>query len=447
MAGRNETVPTWINVVMALFMIALGAVGYSYFAEVKPKYQQAEDAKSKADQADEEMAQAKQRYLELRGKVVGVDSAATHDVVRDMVDARLDASGGLLNARASGNPSATSPPADKTFKRFIDYLHSELAAADAKIKQLEEDKLKLENDLKGIKGQYQQKITAARSKQSQLDQQLAAKTKELQDALRNKDGELVDITQRLTDIRRELTKSKRMRSDEKYELDSRLQSLVENHDNIKALKEQAGEIEFVNKLGEVVSVSDGGRIAFIDLGSDDSVRTGDVFGVYGIENGNRQHLPKTLLEVVRLEGSHLARAIISENPVGSPVLPGDALYRPAWKPGQKEGIALVGIVSLDGDAKPDNDAFRQLVESHNGRIDAEFDLVKGRTIGRLTTGTKWLVIGDEPTEAQAKAAGLRPEVVDAMNKAFTTLRDDARDHGVRLINARNYVAYLKSDDR
>ncbi|MGL4461357.1 MAG: hypothetical protein ACRC1K_04330, partial [Planctomycetia bacterium] len=194
--------------------------------------------------------------------------------------------------------------------------------------------------------------------------------------------------------------------------------------------------------GSVVAVTDAGRKIYIDVGLKQGVRAALMFGVYGLDvGGNPLQYPKAAIEVSEVldQNSSVARLIFAS--VSDPILPGDLLFNPIWSIGDNETIAVAGVIDLTGDGRPDNAEFKRVVEENGGRVESEIEIDTGKLRGQINVRTGWLVIG-EPLKAPADAKPEDEARVKTYNDSMQSMRVNAGDAGVRVINARNFLSYL-----
>jgi hypothetical protein len=148
-------------------------------------------------------------------------------------------------------------------------------------------------------------------------------------------------------------------------------------------------VDFEALDGKVLQVSQHSRIAIINLGRDDLLRTGLLFQVYPTRGGTLQsRTAKATLEVTRILGPHRSEARILSDRDTNPVLPGDAVDSMTWQPGEPAHFALAGLLDLDGDGKSDRLKVHALIKKQGGVIDAEVD-ERGERSGRVTHNTRY----------------------------------------------------------
>ena len=118
-------------------------------------------------------------------------------------------------------------------------------------------------------------------------------------------------------------------------------------------------------------------------------------------------LIKGMVEITEVTTQYTARARITHEsaPIRDPLTRGDQIFNMTLSTGDKEHVALAGIVDLDGDGRPDTEAFIRMLERNNLVVDAYLDLKTGERKGKgMNSGTRFLILGtDVPEVGQVKA--------------------------------------------
>jgi hypothetical protein len=137
---------------------------------------------------------------------------------------------------------------------------------------------------------------------------------------------------------------------------------------------------------------------------------------------------KGMIEITQVLGGGSAQARITgeSQPVRNPIAKGDQLFNMALSSGEPEHVAYAGIIDLDGDGRPDNEAFVRILEKNNLKVDAYLDLKSGEIKGGIQWKTKLLIIGsDAPLVGGVK-----------------TMINQAHEKNVKLIDARMFLALI-----
>ena len=139
---------------------------------------------------------------------------------------------------------------------------------------------------------------------------------------------------------------------------------------------------------------------------------------------------KGTVEITDVISQYAARARITSqsNEIRNPIGRGDQLFNIALSTGEKEHVAYAGIIDLDGDGRPDNEAFVRILERNNLVVDAYLDLKSGEIKRRPgSTGidfkTKFLIIGSDAPLVGNVAVMIK----------------QAKEKGVQLIDGRMFL--------
>lgn len=184
--------------------------------------------------------------------------------------------------------------------------------------------------------------------------------------------------------------------------------------------------------GRVTLVNQAQRLVWINLGQKDGLQRQTTFAVFDHdENGVAQAEPKARLEVVRVNGDHLAECRILEDKPSDPILQNDVIFTPAWSPGLKVHFALVGFMDIDRDNVSDREQIRNIIQMSGGVIDAELQDDGTRT-GALTVNTRYLVLGEKPNER----SGTR------MLQEYNFMLGEVNKFGTETINVQKLMAMM-----
>jgi hypothetical protein len=203
----------------------------------------------------------------------------------------------------------------------------------------------------------------------------------------------------------------------------------------------------------IVSIDKNGTTAHINLGSADKVTSGLSFRIHGIgEDGQAKPRDKAFVEVLNVVDDHLSQVRVlydydermepkpqRHNPRRDPVLKGDVLYNPTWDPNQKKHVAIAGGVDLVGDGRDSLPEFLRTLERQNIVVDAYFDTkdftIKGHGID---VNTDLLIIGPMPRNL-LDPRGQDKEIRDKLEEGIRTMRNQAKDNGVKVRGLRQYL--------
>ena len=218
-----------------------------------------------------------------------------------------------------------------------------------------------------------------------------------------------------------------------------LQSTITNQrERLDTLEKSQVDL-FENPDGKITWVNQKQRLVWVNLGRADGLMRQTNFSVYDHdENGVTNAEAKARLEVVRVVGDHLAEARIIEDLPSNPILPGDLIHTPSWSAGQHIHFALAGTMDINGDGVSDFDLVKNIILLNGGVIDAEVR-EDGTRDGKITIGTRYLVLGNPPDEKSTKKA------LDE----FTLIRSQADQTGTDKIDVQKLLEMMgwKAEER
>ncbi|HUG66154.1 MAG TPA: hypothetical protein VMM76_00275 [Pirellulaceae bacterium] len=236
------------------------------------------------------------------------------------------------------------------------------------------------------------------------------------------------------------------------ELKAKDNTIVKQKETITELRDEP----FEAPDGRVAWVNQESRTVWVNLGMADGLRRQTTFSVYDHdamnvapgaggkigddEEASRRKIDerKGMIEITRVIDQHLAEARIVDDYTADPILPGDQIFSPAWKPGRKVRFALVGFMDIDGDARSDRDLVRNIISAGGGLIDAEVH-DDGAVEGELSANTRYLVRGTPPDGSDAT---LMKEYTDMIGQSETLGIEQINLH--KLLDLMGYKAEVKT---
>lgn len=213
-----------------------------------------------------------------------------------------------------------------------------------------------------------------------------------------------ELTRRLTEVSTRLESEKERRA--RLEKDLGFGDTVERPD---------GEITLVNSRANTV---------WINLGSADGVNRQMTFSVIDQkETGVTRSRVKGRIEITRVMDAHSAEGrVLEEEDIANPIMRGDKIYSPSFHKGRKIRFALAGLMDINRDGKSNQAQVKSLITMNGGVVDAEL-LEDGSIAGKLTLDTRYLVIGDRPTD----------KTNQRLIEGFTTITGEATRLGIETI--------------
>ena len=243
----------------------------------------------------------------------------------------------------------------------------------------------------------------------------------------------------------------------KQEFEGRLSKLTQDNQDLVAanakyletIEQQKDELnqfknpDFAAPQGEIVKVVRGGDETWVNLGSEDGLRVGVPFSVIDESAVNVSEAdPKAKLVITSIVDRHLARARITSSNYRNPIVTGDKIYSPAWRPGRVVGFALVGKMDINGDGRDDSEQVRELIRLAGGKIDEEMG-IDGKVSGPgMTPSTSFLVLGTDLTVSASDSTALQQQQI-ARAGDYAAFQKKANERGIIQISLDKLLGYLK----
>jgi hypothetical protein len=210
---------------------------------------------------------------------------------------------------------------------------------------------------------------------------------------------------------------------EKNELGQQITKLQQTVDTQKNKIAELTSTSFEQPDGRVVRVNQSAGILWLDLGSADGLRRQQTFSIYDKDEADFQNAtPKGTIEITSVDRPDMAQARIVTDDIGDPILPQDVVFSPTWQPGQRLHFALAGKLDYNGDGISDNRLVKNVIGVNGGVVDAEVD-EQGRRTGTISIQTRYLVLGDRPSEKSDAA----------VTNAYTNMIGQADELGIEKI--------------
>ena len=297
----------------------------------------------------------------------------------------------------------------------IDEKNTELDLAKAKVAKLESDFAVREE-----------------SKQPQIDdfkKAAEAASKDLTSERNKFQADRESLTKDQSKLKTDLEAARKEAAAWLAEIDKKLEAATAQGAKLqmvnKALtdeKQQLMSTKFEVPSGEIRWINQRSGTAWINLGRADGLQRQFTFGVYPADTTDIAAGKKGSIEVTKILGDHLAEARVFDDKLLDPILPGDKIYTPVWIPGEKRHFALAGFNEADGEGRYNVQFIKDLIDLNGGVVDCYLD-EKGKRVGDMTVKTRFLVIGEPPSEKGSS------EVLNA----YTKMLKDAEQLGAQKI--------------
>jgi hypothetical protein len=443
MASSESQGKTIALVFFVVTTVTGAAFAYHFFNKVDSAESSAAKAAQDKRETETKLAAKSTEYKELAEFVRGVSGAGDdHAKVVELVRDKLK-NPNANSPRKSGGPARKAT--HETLGGALDYLNALIAGLDKELVAQDTDKDQLTNRLAQAQKINEAKISEVNTNLKDKVAEGAKSSAEFQDQLSRAEQSVALFQKRYSEKQTEAEEYKRTSSAKIGELEGKIvynQLILER---VRARERSKENNKFDLEDGEIVQTQSGGQQAYLNIGRLDGVIEGLTFGVYGRDSsGFIQALPKANLEIIQILGDGRSLARVFDYDISNPVQGGDKIFNPVWDRGKKLGIAVVGVVDLDMDGRPDNEEFYKLIEQFGGRVDAKVDFKTFRPVGRITVDTAFLVEGKmlEPADEKVYETEDAKKLREVLLKANGRFIGEAKDAGVRRVNVQNFLAFM-----
>jgi len=214
-----------------------------------------------------------------------------------------------------------------------------------------------------------------------------------------------------------------------------IEELKKESSSVKSELQDIQKVDYNAPDGTIVRVNQRERTVWIDKGQADGIKPQMIFSVYDRSASNiagENVKPKGAIEVIKIIDAHLSEAAITSDDLKDPLMKEDKIMNPSFRAGKPERFAVAGFIDLDGDGQSDLNRLITLIHNNGGIVDAMID-DQGKMTGRVTSGTKILVLGERPTDAVKSEEAL---------KSFTRMMQDATAEKVNTMPLADFVKFM-----
>ncbi len=402
--ARSENQGIQIALIVFAFMFILATVGFIYYINENSK-NVATAAAAETKAAD---AEARSREIQDKWNLLCASSGVSPDADSAQLTALFSKEGEYakiadpLSDDPGGDSSTPPPPLMDTVNalnralakkaRDVEDNNKKLDALEAKIADMQAQHTKEKDDINAAfaaaSAAHQQAITNAQETETGLKTQVTTLQASLRELTGERDTLKTELANAQTAFQQELDKVN-------DQLDQVTKELV-------ALRNES----FTSPDGRIRLVDQRAETVWINLGSADNLRPQITFSVWprdanGLARDGQSR--KGAIEILRVDGPHSAEARITQQDPLDPIVPGDFISTPLWRPGELLGFALVGSLDIDGDAISDRERIVQLIQSNGGTVDAEMN-AEGTMDGEMTVDTRYIIVGKSPTGKEVEVS-------------------------------------------
>ena len=436
-----------------ILILILGVFLYLYYSSWDAMVAKTNDADKKAKDAQTDAQNAKRDMMALKDFIGHKDADDFQKIQGDF--------------NADMNIAATHGATEKTYRRALANLINELVQKNEEHKTTQNSLLELEATNKNLSVMYETVM------KKYMDERAAA--------LRDRDQSRRAFEDELNKVRTESQSIAESKIAAQQEAERQINDAKKIAEDATA---EAGQIKVKNtELAEIMhnitrttfdrpdgviqSVNQQTKEVIINLGHADGLSTRMTFTVYpptitGITfaSADPEHdanlcavckrdqtlnASKASIEVTKILGEHKAQARILDDVLTNPIVAGDVIYTPIWRPGQVQHFALAagmripGVGQRDGSTRQsDLETIKKLIRLNGGVVDAfisegDDGNKRGLLVGEVGSQTNFLVLGDLTEDDNQDQDMMETQAL--MKKA-------AEQYAVKLIGLREFLTKM-----
>ncbi len=295
------------------------------------------------------------------------------------------------------------PGETRTYRAVVEYLGKTLGSVNESLAAAQAEIANLNAQIRQLEASKAPLVDQQRARADAANTQLAMERTKFSDDRQRLQDQAQQLQARIDTVQREAMKQVEAVQAELQKKERSLQTTISLlRDRTETLR-RVTEPTFERADGTVRWVNQRNRTVWINLGSADGLGRQTTFSVYASTVTDVGKAPrKGSIEVTDILTDHLAEARILEDNPADPIMPGDQIYTPVWRPGERIRFALADGIDIDGDKKSDLDTVINLITLNGGIVDFYLD-DEGNKTGEVTTETRYLVLGITPDETATEA--------------------------------------------
>jgi hypothetical protein len=413
-------------IVFVIFTIAFGVAAVLFSKEYGKEKALRADAEAKAEEANGALSAAESENMRLK-EIVGLAETATLDAVD------LEFNNDMTTYAQNYND------ANLSYRNVCAWLFGEVQRKNAALSDEKARVQDLKNEKAALEAAKDKQVAQANARADKAEQDLSNERTKFNQA----QVQLVGLTKkREADIAqvRQTSLADAQKKDEQISTTTKENARL--RDLVRVRNEQIDEMDPVvvyHPDGKVDYVSPSSDTVWINIGRADGLSRLTNFSVYAKDTTDIASAGKKgSIEVINVIGDHQAEARIIEHVnISDPIMPGDLIFTPLWKRGQRERFALTDGMDLNGDGRSNVDEVRNLIKGNGGEVDFYLD-DEGKAYGQMTAGTRYLVLGKQPDENKT---------IERINARTAAIRQ-ADEYGLRVISLEdmlNMMGYVRQN--
>ncbi len=428
--GESQTLLIWtvIFLIFSLIMIIVAVVMRSKYTEAAG---QLADATQKNSQLTTEVSTLKTEGGRLREMIGYADANMPVADIETAFDGQLKAYAPTLPKEGASFLSTLKDLSDS----YRNQVSENKTLSDDNSKQLTEINLHNANK-EELRKELQNQVDAARND-----------LKKTQDNHRDQLDKFKEINQKLQDDVKVTTDHATAAIDEATKqrdaANVRSTQILEINKNLTTTVAEMESPVPTYTSANILWVSSDSTMVRVNLGSNHGLRPRMPFSVYATDAKEISvDSSKGKIEITKIIDGNTAEARVTEDILINPIIPGDAIYTPVWKPGQNIHVALSSGLDLDGDGVSDPHKAIMLIKMCGGEVDAYIDDLTGEIIdengkmareaflvGQIGEDTRYLITGNKPGQ----------EASESLSNAYREMENSAKDHGLTVITLKDML--------
>jgi hypothetical protein len=346
-----------------------------------------------------------------------------------------------------------------TYHDAIAALLEDLAKERESKKQIEEKHAQLESDFNNERSKSKAVEDQVKADLAQSESARDAERKQFMDAKVELDRKLKEAQDQVDKTQNRLASEKNRLESESTQLANANKDIRDTNTNLAAMLEDIRNPNVEHPAGKIISVDQLAGSAIINLGSADGLLVRMMFSVYHSDitglsfrtapagrdpvycdvcrRDIARDVSKASVEVMRILGPRRAEVRILDDILTDPIMTGDVIYSPIWKPGQKIRFALTAGMRLPGTSdESGNESIKRLIEMNGGIVDCWIDesVEEGDDYlqGSISDLTNFIVINE------SAARSLEPEVA----RVQQGLVESAKNRAIKAISLSDLLSRM-----
>lgn len=411
----------------------------------------ATSAEAKAKESDDKAAKATRESIQLK-EMIGHDGGKAIDVIEQAYNEDMSK---FMQGNAGANNS---------YKNACDFLASTLADLEKQNQDLNDQKLQLEANLENVRILYESIADRHDEERQKAEEDKKNEAQAHNATVSTLQTEVNKIKTEKETVEEQARKDVEAANEERDRMFEDRQMIANRNKSLAETLHVLTRTNVDEPCGNVTGVNQGRGVVFINRGAADGLLVRTIFTVYdpsitgisfpvatdtsygeGICSVCKREMSlsaaKASIEVTRILGEHAAEARILDDQLANPIMPGDVIFTPIWKPGQRQVFALTNGMIIPGLGKRDGNIGQgggdletviKLIRSNGGEIGAYIDN-EGKLVGEVNEKTTYLVLGETTIEdAKSEAMERRSE-----------MRKAADELGVKIISLRDLLQMMR----